>query len=342
VAGRLFVGSQRGKVYSLDSSSGCTHWGFAADKPCVQALSSASELTAGQFIFGDLGGNVYAVEREDRQELWKTRIEHHPAARVTGLPALVGAMLLVLVLLTNEGSGANPTYPCCSFRGVDRNVAVEGHTIVEEAKPTAMSSAGIEMMGKSGAGIWSRPTFNSVTRRVYVTAGDCYSDPPTDTSALFSHLTRNAHDRSHDRRSWVQNRLGRVAGGWATAEAGMGAQARARAGVSDRGRVAKYRKQHCCDRTPLAAECLSSTRGSVWAFRQTQNVSLGSRNSRNLQRTRLPFLRCTSGGSAAGAIAAAGRAGGADANPIAPAASGPISSSSSRTRSAISGSGQPG
>ena len=38
------------------------------------------------------------------------------------------------------------------------------------------------MMGPSGAGIWSSPTFDGVTRRVYVTTGDNYSDPPTDTS----------------------------------------------------------------------------------------------------------------------------------------------------------------
>jgi hypothetical protein len=58
----------------------------------------------------------------------------------------------------------------------------KGYTIVQEAKPTATNAAGVEMMGPSGAAIWSSPTFDGVTRRVYVTTGDNYSDPPTDTS----------------------------------------------------------------------------------------------------------------------------------------------------------------
>jgi hypothetical protein len=38
VASRLFVGSQRGKVYSLDATSGCTYWEFDADKPVRSAI----------------------------------------------------------------------------------------------------------------------------------------------------------------------------------------------------------------------------------------------------------------------------------------------------------------
>jgi polyvinyl alcohol dehydrogenase (cytochrome) len=58
----------------------------------------------------------------------------------------------------------------------------KGYTIAQKAKPTGMNSAGVEMMGPSGAAIWSSPTFDGATRRVYVTTGDNYSDPPTDTS----------------------------------------------------------------------------------------------------------------------------------------------------------------
>ena len=94
--------------------------------------------------------------------MWKARIDDHPAARVTGSPALIGAKLFVPVSSIEEGTGANPTYSCCSFRG--SVVALEastgklqwkGYTIVQESKPTAMNSAGVEMMGPSGAAIWS-------------------------------------------------------------------------------------------------------------------------------------------------------------------------------------------
>ena len=40
-------------------------------------------------------------------------------------------------------------------------------------------------MGPSGAGIWSAPTFDPSTQRVYPTTGDNYSDPPTESSDAF-------------------------------------------------------------------------------------------------------------------------------------------------------------
>jgi polyvinyl alcohol dehydrogenase (cytochrome) len=58
----------------------------------------------------------------------------------------------------------------------------KSYTIVQEAKPTIKNSLGLQMMGPSGAAVWSAPTFDTVTRTLYVTTGDNYSDPPTDTS----------------------------------------------------------------------------------------------------------------------------------------------------------------
>jgi len=189
MAGRLFVGSQNGKVYSLDSSSGCTYWEFDAGRPVRSAIIIGQQAGGWSAYFGDFGANVHAVDALTGKELWKTRVDDHPAARVTGSPVLIGATLFVPVSSIEEGTGANPTYSCCSFRG--SVVALEsstgklqwkGYTIVQEATPTGTNSAGVEMMGPSGAAIWSSPTYDGVSGRVYVTTGDNYSDPPTDTS----------------------------------------------------------------------------------------------------------------------------------------------------------------
>jgi polyvinyl alcohol dehydrogenase (cytochrome) len=193
VAGRLFVGSQNGKVYSVDSDSGCTYWEFDAGRPVRSAIVIGQQAGGWTAYFGDFGANVHAVDALTGRELWKTRIDDHAAARITGSPTLTGATLLVPASSIEEGTGANPTYSCCSFRG--SVVALEastgklqwkGYTIAQAAKPTATNSAGVEMMGLSGAAIWSSPTFDGVTCRVYVTTGDNYSDPPTDTSASCS------------------------------------------------------------------------------------------------------------------------------------------------------------
>jgi polyvinyl alcohol dehydrogenase (cytochrome) len=189
VAGRLFVGSQSGKVYSLDARSGCTFWEFYAVKPVRSTIVIGQRADGWSAYFGDLGANVYAVDMTTGRELWKTRIDDHPAARVTGSPALVGATLFVPVSSIEEATGASPSYPCCSFHG--SVVALEAstgrlqwksYTIAQEAGPTVQNSAGVQMMGPSGAAVWSTPTFDTVTRTLYVTTGDNYSDPPTDTS----------------------------------------------------------------------------------------------------------------------------------------------------------------
>jgi polyvinyl alcohol dehydrogenase (cytochrome) len=189
VAGRLFVGSQNGTVYSLDANSGCAYWEFNAGRSVRSAIVIGRQAEGWAAYFGDFGANVHAVDALTGKQLWKTRIDDHPAARITGSPLLVGATLFVPVSSLEEGTGADPNYPCCSFRGsvvaLDASTGKlqwKGYTIAEEAKPTARNSTGVELRGPSGAAIWSSPTFDSVTRKLYVTTGDNYSDPPTDTS----------------------------------------------------------------------------------------------------------------------------------------------------------------
>jgi polyvinyl alcohol dehydrogenase (cytochrome) len=189
VGGRLFVGGQNGKVYSLDAHSGCIYWEFDTDKPVRSAIVIGRQAGSWLAYFGDFAANIYAVDAVTGNQLWKIRIADHPAARITGSPTLMGTTLFVPVSSMEEGTGAKPTYACCSFRGSVIALAAstgkllwKSYTIAQQPKPTGMSSAGIQMLGPSGAAVWSAPTFDAVKRRVYVTTGDNYSDPPTDTS----------------------------------------------------------------------------------------------------------------------------------------------------------------
>lgn len=189
VGGRLFVGSQNGEVYSLDARSGCIYWKFDAGKPVRSAIVIGRRAGGWSAYFGDFGANVYAVDAVTGKQLWKTRIEDHPAARITGSPTLVETTLFVPVSSIEEGTGAKPTYACCSFRGSVVALAAsngkllwKSYTIARQPKPTRMNSAGVQTIGPSGAAVWSAPTFDPVKHRVYVTTGDNYSDPPTDSS----------------------------------------------------------------------------------------------------------------------------------------------------------------
>src|SRR5947199_117079 len=91
--------------------------------PTAAAANSWAQLLAvsrgtGYVVYlGDLKANVYAVDVESGALIWKKSAETHPLARVTGAPALYNGRLYVPVASFEEGSGPNPKYECCTFRG---------------------------------------------------------------------------------------------------------------------------------------------------------------------------------------------------------------------------------
>ncbi len=195
-AGRVFVGSQGGLVYSLDASTGCIYWWFDAGRAVrssivVSPLKTASGTRYAAF-FGDAGATMYALDASTGKVLWKTKVDGQPPAVITGTPALYQGRLYVPVASTEEIAGAQPTYECCRFRGsIAALDAATGeslwktYTIAQEARPTKKNSAGTQQWGPSGAPIWSSPTVDPKNGALYVTTGDNYSDPPTETSDAF-------------------------------------------------------------------------------------------------------------------------------------------------------------
>lgn len=186
-AGRLFVGSEDGTVYALDSSTGCLWWTFKAAATVKTAVSVGNHGQAA--FFGDTNGNVYAVSVQDGTPIWKIRADPHPAARITGSPLLVGNHLYVPVSSGEEGAAADPKYPCCTFRGgvialdtASGKQIWKAYTIAQLPQPTHKSPSGVQFWGPSGAAVWSSPTADLARRIIYVTTGNNYSDPPTSTS----------------------------------------------------------------------------------------------------------------------------------------------------------------
>ena len=186
VGGRIFIGGA--KVRSLDAASGCTHWDFAPDAPVRGAMSVASGASgAWSVYFGDQRGNVYAVDAWTGALRWRTSLDTHPAARVTGAPTLYEGKLYVPMSSIEEASSVNPKYQCCTFRGsvsaIDAatgKVLWKRYTIAQEPMPQGGGDP--QHFGPSGAGIWSSPTIDAAKRRLYVTTSNSYSDPPADTA----------------------------------------------------------------------------------------------------------------------------------------------------------------
>ncbi|HXJ91665.1 MAG TPA: PQQ-binding-like beta-propeller repeat protein [Terriglobia bacterium] len=187
VGGRVFVAGGDGSVHSLDMDSGCEYWRFSPSALARTAITISADGTTA--FFGDMQAHVYAVSTATGALVWKADVDSHPFAMITGAPKLYGERLYVPVSFAEELGGANPKYPCCTFRGsVNALDAKTGavlwktHTIANEAKATALNAAGTQMFGPSGAGVWSSPTIDPERHALYVGTGDNYSDPASETS----------------------------------------------------------------------------------------------------------------------------------------------------------------
>ena len=197
---RVFVTSSTGRIYSLDAKTGCTYWTFDA------AAGSRTAVTVGELarakiaalprklkrtlahldvikapsavFFGDDTGTVYALDAQKGTLLWKTQVDTHPLARITGAPALYNDRLYVAVASTEDAAAANPSYSCCTFRGsvvaldiASGRTAWKSYTVLEEPQPTRKNSSGIQEFGPAGAAIYSSPTIDTKRNVLYVATG---------------------------------------------------------------------------------------------------------------------------------------------------------------------------
>jgi polyvinyl alcohol dehydrogenase (cytochrome) len=191
VGGLVFVGGGDREVYALEAKSGCTRWAFKTEAVVRTAISFAQISGTDQFavFFGDVRANAYAVNAVTGALIWKTKVEDHPAARITGAPALYSGILYVPVSSIEEVTGSPSAYQCCTFRGsvVALDIATgkqvwKGYTIPEAPRPTKPNARGTQLHGPSGAAVWSAPTIDVQRQALYVATGDNYSDPPSETS----------------------------------------------------------------------------------------------------------------------------------------------------------------
>jgi polyvinyl alcohol dehydrogenase (cytochrome) len=204
VSGRVFVGSAGRKVYSLSAETGCVHWVYDADFPVRTAISVGQSGNTWTVYFGDQHANAYAVDAMTGKLLWKTHVEEHPAAVITGAPALAEGRLYVPTSSIEEVLGGNPKYECCTFRGTLTAIDAgsgktlwKTYTIPEQPRQVRKNKQGVQLWGPSGAGIWSSPTVDLRGHMIYATTGDSYSDPPASTSDAFL-----AFDMATGRLAW--------------------------------------------------------------------------------------------------------------------------------------------
>jgi polyvinyl alcohol dehydrogenase (cytochrome) len=191
VGGRVFVGSNGGTVYSLDASTGCVYWAYDAGGIVRSAVSIERSPKTSRWVayFGDQHALAHAVDAETGQPLWKVKIDDHPAARITASPTYYKGRLYVPVASSEELAGMSPQYACCTFRGSLTALDAEtgqtlwkSYSIPDPPKPYKTSSAGVQLYGPAGAGVWNSPTIDEKRKRVYVGTGNSYTGVSIPTS----------------------------------------------------------------------------------------------------------------------------------------------------------------
>jgi polyvinyl alcohol dehydrogenase (cytochrome) len=182
---RVFVASDPGQIYSLDTRTGCTYWTFKADA-AVGATPSVGAYQGGFALYvGDRNANVYALDAFNGKLLWKRHVDDHKVAGITGAPILHDGRLYVPIQGVGEESiGSTNNYACCTFRGsvvaldVKTGEVVWKTYTVAKPEPRGKNAAGVQLYGPSGGGIWSAPTIDLRRGVLYVGTGNGYSDPP--------------------------------------------------------------------------------------------------------------------------------------------------------------------
>jgi polyvinyl alcohol dehydrogenase (cytochrome) len=166
VGGRVFFGTKRGDVSSLDAESGCIHWVFEAGVNVRSAITIGAIGGRWAAYFGDHGSKqarAYAVDAANGDLIWKTELDPSPYSRVTGAPVLAAGRLYVPVTGDEDAFAGEPRFECCRFQGslvaLDAETGKllwKSYTIAYPARPTSRNANGTQQWGPSGAGIWSR------------------------------------------------------------------------------------------------------------------------------------------------------------------------------------------
>src|SRR5262245_52259475 len=192
VSGRVFVGTDTGYVYSLDAKTGCVYWSFQTRAGVRNAPTVATIAGYGQsryaVFFGDVKANVYAIDAQNGNQLWTTRVEEHYTARVTGAPTFWNGRLFVPISSWEEFSARTLDYPCCTSRGA--MAALDANTgrqlwktyVVDEPKPTRLNARGVRLWAPAGGSVWNAPTVDPRRQLVYFGTGDATTYPAAKTS----------------------------------------------------------------------------------------------------------------------------------------------------------------
>jgi len=186
----VFFPDWAGNLFAVNKNTGQLIWSHKMSDydGSSGALSRTSPAIHGNdIIVGDIeanfllddGTSVMAVDRKTGALHWITRVDSHPAARITGSPVVFGNVVYIGVSSEEEVFALAPlfgaSYSCCTFRG--SVVALDANSGKLLWKTYTVPDNGGQAGGYSGGPVWQPPAIDPVRHLLYVGTGNNYSVP---------------------------------------------------------------------------------------------------------------------------------------------------------------------
>ena len=183
VGGGVYFPDFAGYLYRLNARNGAVVWSknlmadydLAPAAGATKVLSRTSPAVDGDTLYvgtQDTGSGAYllAIDTKTGALKWKTQIDSHPMAIDTTSPVVLNGVIYTGIAALEEGAAADPTYPCCSFRGSAVAVSARTHKVLWKQYMVPP--------GYSGGAVWGSTLVPDLRRGVvYVTTGNNYSTP---------------------------------------------------------------------------------------------------------------------------------------------------------------------
>ena len=186
----FYSATDSGRVFALDTNSGCAKWVYEADSRLRSSLAYSEIDDLRLLVFTDSGGMVHTIDAKTGELIWVASGQaSNNQGMLTGTPVIHEDKIIVPVSGSGVITGGNPNYECCENHGAVTALNVrtgeklwEYHTMPAAEYTGQLSSTGVKQRGPSGAPIWTTPTIDAKRGQVYVTTGENTSHPTTNTS----------------------------------------------------------------------------------------------------------------------------------------------------------------
>jgi polyvinyl alcohol dehydrogenase (cytochrome) len=188
----LYVGWGDGKVYALDARTGEMLWVSGAAASARAAIGTGPAVADGKVIFGDSRGSLYALDAGTGRQVWSVRLGEHETATISSSPLVFEGNIYVGVANGEEGAAADAAYPCCTARGQFASVSLATGNVrwrrytLPPAERAGSWPSGADKHEPAGAGVWSSPAIDPVSRTVFYGTANNFTGTSGDHDSVMA------------------------------------------------------------------------------------------------------------------------------------------------------------